>query len=60
VKIKSAGAMVEDRGKEKGDGGAVEGRGGVYVGERRERESMKFPASRLVGERGTWRERFMS
>ena len=29
MKIKSAGAMVEDRGKEKGDGGAVEGRGGV-------------------------------
>lgn len=41
-------------------GGEMESAGGVYVGERRDRESMKFPASRLVGERGTCNDMDMS
>ena len=30
------------------------------IGERRERSIMKFPAWRLIGERGRWRKRVMS
>lgn len=41
-------------------GGEMESAGGVYVGERRDRESMKFPAARLVGERGTCNDREIS
>ena len=35
------------------EGGVVVGRGGLYEGARRDNESMKLPASRLLGERGT-------
>ena len=33
---------------------------GLYVGGRRERESMKFPCARFGGERGTFKETIIS
>lgn len=43
-----------------GVGDEFRGTGGLYDGERRERESMKFPCARLGGERGTWRMTIIS
>lgn len=60
VKRISDGRIVDERGGWRVEGGVVVGLGGLYEGERRLKESIKFPVARFVGERGTWREMYIS
>ena len=60
MKSISVGAIEEEREASSGEGGVLGGKGGMKVGERRDTESMKFPAFRFGGLRGKERVKEMS